>query len=114
MDRGKRSELMRKIKSRNTLPERIFMEVLRKQGIGFKAWPDLPGHPDFLIMKLYCVVFVHGCFWHGCKRHYREPRSNIEFWRNKISNNIKRHERNVRVLKRMGYSVITMWEHDLR
>lgn len=113
MDKKKRSNIMRKIKSKNTLPERIFMEVLRKQGIKFVAWPKLPGNPDFLLNGM-CVVFVHGCFWHGCKHHYREPRTNVDFWRNKINNNIERHERNAKILEKMGYNVIVVWEHDLR
>ncbi len=109
----KRSELMAKIKSRNTLPERTMKRILELQGMKPEMWPDLPGHPDILIVRMKCVIFVHGCFWHGCKKHYRVPKTNAEFWREKIRRNIERHERNSRELKRMGYNVLTIWEHDL-
>lgn len=110
----KRSEIMSKIKSKDTLPEIIMSKIMKKQDIGFIKQPNLLGHPDFFIGKFNCCVFVHGCFWHGCKKHFKMPKTNRAFWANKIFNNIRRHKENRRKLEKMGLSVIEIWEHDLR
>ena len=58
--------------------------------------------------------FVNGCFWHGCPRHYREPKSNVRYWREKASRNRVLLDRNRRLLRRKGYSVLSFWEHDVK
>lgn len=80
----------------------------RRQGRG------LPGTPDFVFRREGVAVFVDGCFWHGCPRCYREPRSNVEFWRGKVGGNRRRDARNRRALNRLGWSVVRVWEHSLR
>ncbi len=57
---------------------------------------------------------MHGCFFHGCKRHFRLPKTNKAFWRKKIERNIERHREATRALHRLGFRVIVVWEHDLR
>ena len=114
-EREKRSILMGKIQGRNTIPEQIMLSrILRRQRIRYVFQPDLPGHPDFLVKNFNCVIFVHGCFWHGCRKHFRMPKTNVDFWKNKIEGNIRRNTRNIKELKRMGFSVIEILEHDLR
>jgi DNA mismatch endonuclease (patch repair protein) len=110
----KRSEIMSKIRSENTVPEIILKKALKEQRIKFTQHPDLQGHPDFLVNDLNLCIFVHGCFWHGCKRHFRMPKSNRPFWKSKIGSNIERHDRNAKILKSLGYGVMVIWEHDLR
>ncbi len=76
----------------------------------------LPGNPDIVLPKYKTVIFVNGCFWHGHEgcRYYRLPKSNIEFWENKIKNNVARDVRNEEELKALGWRVIRVWECDIR
>lgn len=106
-----RSLLMAKIKSSKTKPELILKKALR--GLSFSYQPKVKGKPDFADKKLKLAVFLHGCFWHGCKKHCRMPKSNTDYWVNKIKNNIKRDCKNKVELKKGGYKVITIWEHEL-
>ena len=71
------------------------------------------GRPDYASKSRRVAVFVHGCFWHGCPEHYREPKSNVRFWRAKAAANRKRDARAVRRLRRAGWRVIVMWEHEI-
>lgn len=73
----------------------------------------MPGRPDFLFRAEKVAVFVHGCFWHGCQRCYRPPKSNRSFWRRKLAENRSRDRRAARLLRDAGYSVLVVWEHDL-
>lgn len=71
--------------------------------------------PDFTFRQSKTVVFVDGCFWHGCKRCRRnlKPASNQSYWKQKISNNRRRDKRNSRRLRALGWHVIRIWEHEL-
>lgn len=104
---------MSKIKSKRTRPEMVFHNILKGNKVRHKMWPDMYGHPDVLIYP-YTLVFVNGCFWHGCKRHFRMPQSNTSFWKNKIRNNAKRQRKVINDYRKNGYRVIVVWEHDLR
>jgi DNA mismatch endonuclease (patch repair protein) len=108
-----RSRIMGLIKSKNTTPERKYREMLKSKGLPFVFQPKMAGHPDFLI-KPNVVVFINGCFWHGCPRHFRMPKTNIGFWKSKIRNNRKRQKRVITELKKANYRVIVVWEHDLK
>lgn len=120
MTKKKRSDLMSRIRSSRTKPEMLFHGILKGNRVPHQMWPNLPGHPDCVIFKDGTgwpggtCVFVHGCFWHRCPKHYREPKSNTAFWRNKVARNVVRHERAKRELRRAGYNVVTVWEHDVR
>lgn len=76
--------------------------------------PPILGHPDVLVEGHRCVVFINGCLWHGCLEHYKEPKSNVEFWRNKISRNVARQKQTIANLKALAYRVVIVWEHDLK
>jgi DNA mismatch endonuclease (patch repair protein) len=69
--------------------------------------------PDFVFPKLKLAVFVDGCFWHGCPRHFIQPRGNAAFWRKKIAANQARDRLVNRMLRRMGWKVLRVWEHEL-
>ena len=74
----------------------------------------LPGTPDFVFMRKKVAVFVDSCFWHGCSEHLRMPKSNVSYWKNKISGNKERDRRKSQQLRKLGWRVIRIWEHDLR
>jgi DNA mismatch endonuclease (patch repair protein) len=74
----------------------------------------LLGKPDFADRKRKIAVFIDGCFWHGCPRHGHYPKSNAQFWKNKILTNKKRDKRFNLKLKENGWRVIRVWEHELR
>jgi DNA mismatch endonuclease, patch repair protein len=78
--------------------------------------PDLPGKPDLAFARLRKAIFVHGCFWHGhdCTRGARTPKSNRDYWTDKISGNVVRDVRNRERLQDMGWSVLTLWECELK
>jgi len=85
----------------------------RNQITGWRRHQKVFGKPDFVFPKLKLAVFVDGCFWHGCPRCYSAPKSNRAFWKNKISRNRERDRLVARTLRRSGWQVIRIWEHDL-
>ena len=75
---------------------------------------SLFGKPDFVFPKLKLAVFVDGCFWHGCPLHATQPKTNAAFWRKKISANRTRDRLVTRTLRRRGWRVLRVWEHELK
>jgi len=107
------SERMRRVATRGTRPELQVRRVVRRLGIRHTTRTDhLPGRPDLLLTELNVAVFVHGCFWHGCPRCFTAPKRNRRWWKNKIANNRRRDRRKSDHLRRLGYSVVTLMEHD--
>lgn len=74
----------------------------------------LPGSPDFVFPKRKLAVFIDGCFWHGCPKCYRRPKSSRAYWDLKIKRNKTRDQSNHSRLRTMGWSVIRIWEHELK
>jgi DNA mismatch endonuclease (patch repair protein) len=111
--RQKRSEIMSKIRSKWTKPERRLHGLFKAQHIRHRMHPNLTGHPDMLMLDGKIAIFIQGCFWHGCPKHFRAPKTNVKFWRDKIAGNIRRHNRNRRILEGEGYLVMEIWEHQL-
>lgn len=112
-----RSALMAKVKARgNKSTELVVAKGFRRAHItGWRRHAkSLPGSPDFFFKRVRLAVFVHGCFWHGCRRCYRPPRSNQEFWLGKVIENRRRDSRTIRQLQRLGISTMTIWEHDVK
>ena len=112
----RRSWNMSRIKSKNTKPECIIRSLLHRMGYRFRIHrKDLPGNPDIVMPKYNTVIFVHGCFWHrhkNCKRA-TTPKSNVEYWGNKFSKNIKRDITYQKELKSLGWKVLVVWECEL-
>lgn len=108
---------MAAIRGKDTKPEMIVRKYLFSRGLRFRVQVrKLPGNPDIVLPRYRTVIFVNGCFWHGhegCK-YYRLPKSNVEFWEQKIQNNIARDVRNENELKSLGWQVICVWECDIR
>lgn len=113
----KRSDVMSKIKSENTKPEKIVRSLLFSAGYRFRLHSkELPGKPDIVLPKYKTVVFVNGCFWHGhenCKEG-GIPKTNSQFWRDKILKNKERDERVSNELKQEGWKVLVVWECQLK
>jgi DNA mismatch endonuclease (patch repair protein) len=112
----KRSEVMSKIRGKNTKPELLLRSQLFKQGFRFRIHrKNLPGKPDVVLPKYKTVIFVHGCFWHyhkDCKEG-RIPSTNSTFWKNKLQGNVAKDKANVKELEKMGWQVITIWECEI-
>lgn len=109
-----RSKVMASIRGKNTKPELIVRKILWSNGLRYRIHDNTVfGKPDMSNKKKKLAVFVDGCFWHGCKRCYKEPTSNVKFWREKISRNKERRITVRRTLKRSGWTVVEFWEHDI-
>lgn len=107
------SRRMARVRTRGTAPEIRVRRALRELRIAFRTTGySLPGSPDFLLRGSPVALFVDGCFWHGCPRCYREPRRNRAWWRRKIEGNVRRDRRTAAALRRRGYRVIRIREHD--
>lgn len=112
----KRSEVMSKIRGKNTKPEMILRSELFKLGFRFRVHQkDLPGKPDIVLPKYKTAIFVHGCFWHYHKdcREGRIPTSNSKFWTEKLQRNISKDEANIKALRKAKWKVIVVWECDI-
>lgn len=108
---------MSRIAGMDTKPEIKVRRHLHFLGFRFrKNVKELPGKPDIVLPKHRCVIFVHGCFWHGhpnCRRADL-PESNKEFWKEKISKTILRDKEKEKQLKALGWRVLTVWQCELR
>ena len=112
-----RSFNMSRIKGKNTKPEMIVRRFLHAQGFRYKLHDrTLPGKPDIVLPKYKTVIFVHGCFWHGhakC-RYFVVPKTRTEFWLEKIEGNIAKDINATEKLLRDNWSVIIIWECELK
>lgn len=116
----KRSDIMSRIRSSGTKPEKRLYALLR-EALGrdrrvrvLKQVRRLPGNPDLVVPALRLAVFCDGCFFHGCSVHGHVPKSNAAYWQPKIIRNITRDRRERSRLRREGFAVWRFWEHDLR
>lgn len=113
--KAKRSAVMSRIRgSGNKGTELQLIAVFRAHGItGWRRHRALIGKPDFVFPKLRLAVFVDGCFWHGCPKHFIKPKGNADFWWKKITRNRERDCEVNRALRAQGWTVLRIWEHDL-
>jgi DNA mismatch endonuclease, patch repair protein len=109
-----RSAVMSRIRGKGTKPERAVAELMASAGLKWEEHcKDLPGRPDFVLRDLRIAIFVDGDFWHG----WRFPVWRLklsEHWEQKIEGNIRRDARNFRALRRAGWKVVRLWEHQVR
>ena len=108
---------MRAIRGKgNKSTERRFRALLIQAG--FRGWPvhppGYPGSPDFYFPAHRLVIFVDGCYWHGCPQCGHVPRVNRPYWKAKIERNQQRDQRNGQRLQEAGLRVLRLWEHELR
>ena len=112
-----RHHCMSHVKSKNTKPEMLVRQFLFAHGFRFRIHvSNLPGKPDIVLRKYKTVIFVNGCFWHGhegCK-YYVLPKTNTEFWKEKIGKNKERDLKERMQLRNMGWHVVLLWECQLK
>ena len=114
---SQRSHCMSRIRGKNTKPEILVRKSLHARGFRFRLHnKKLPGSPDIVLPKYGVAIMVNGCFWHGHKgcRYATKPKSNVEFWETKIARNKHRDEVTAAHLEALGWTVITIWECELR
>lgn len=112
-----RSWNMSRIRSKNTIPEKIVRSLLHRMGYRFRLHrEDLPGRPDIILPKYKTVIEVKGCFWHRHERCRKAttPKSNTEYWNEKFRKNIERDQLNEEKLKELGWNVIIIWECEVK
>ena len=114
---AQRHKNMSRIRSKNTKPELKVRRWLWEHGYRYRLnVKDIPGRPDIVLRKYKTVIFVNGCFWHGhdgCDK-FVMPKSNVGFWRSKISRNRERDLKNYKTLQESGWNVIVVWECELK
>lgn len=107
---------MSHIRSKDSKPEEVVRKYLFSKGFRYrKNVKALPGCPDIVLPKYKTVIFVNGCFWHkhDCPR-FVWPSSNEEYWHPKIMGNVERDKRNIAELQQLGWTVLTVWECELK
>jgi len=108
---------MQQIKSKNTKPEVLLRKILFSKGYRYRInSKNLPGKPDIVLKKYNTIIFVNGCFWHGHENctYFVIPKTNTDFWINKINANKNRDQNNFKSLLKLGWNIITIWECELK
>lgn len=112
-----RSQIMAKVKSKGMKPELRVRKLLHRLGYRYRLHrSDLPGRPDLVFPARRKVIFVNGCFWHrhdDCPK-VRIPATNRDYWLAKLERNYNRDRCNIALLQEQGWSVMTVWECQLR
>ncbi|MFI6773976.1 very short patch repair endonuclease [Nocardia sp. NPDC050412] len=102
-------------RSRDTRPEKALRSLLHARGFRFRVCvrpvSDVRRTADIVFTRARVAVFVDGCFWHGCPDHYRVPKTNTDYWANKIAGNQRRDQETDFLLREAGWTVIRLWEH---
>jgi DNA mismatch endonuclease (patch repair protein) len=99
----------------NKATELALIGLFRKYGItGWRRNFKLFGKPDFVFPNLKIILFVDGCFWHGCPKHKSQPTTNILFWGKKLEGNIIRDKLVSHTLRKYGWRVVRVWQHELK
>lgn len=114
-----RSRNMAAVRRTDTKPELALRSALHRDGLRFRK--DFPirldgarARPDIVFTRARIAVFVDGCFWHSCPQHGTRPATNTDYWNPKLERNAARDRRNTEALTSAGWTVIRIWEHDLR
>ena len=114
VDKETRSRIMSSIRSKNTKVEWILRRALWKKGLRYRLHYKIKGSPDIVFPSKKVAVFIDGDFWHGYNWEKLKPKLKNEFWVNKILRNMQRDKEVNEELKKMGWKVIRIWEHELR
>jgi len=108
---------MSAIRAKNTKPELLVRKMLLSAGINrYRLHPkNIPGRPDVAFPKKKLAIFVHGCFWHDCPYcKPKLPKTHMAFWRAKFRRNKERDARKSKDLRKLGWRVLTVWEHEIK
>ncbi|MGH8004995.1 MAG: very short patch repair endonuclease [Limisphaerales bacterium] len=115
-DKITRLRIMAAVRSKgNKSTESRFRAILAASGL--RGWQmqvqSLPGRPDFTFKRKKIAIFVDGCFWHGCPKCYRRPKSKRSYWDAKVERNRLRDQKNRQSLRKMGWVTLRLWEHQV-
>lgn len=111
----KRSEIMSKVRSKDSKIEVEFRKKLWKAGFRYrKNSTKYFGKPDIVLPKYKTVIFIDSCFWHGCKKHSSIPETRKKFWETKIERNRERDQEVSKYYKKQGWNIFRIWEHNLK
>lgn len=114
VDPRTRSKIMSRVRAKDTKLEKLVRSEMWRRGYRYrKNFGALPGKPDMVFSRMNTVIFIDSCFWHGCPKHLRMPKSNVDYWKNKIKRNKERDNATNREYKNSGWQVIRIWEHDI-
>lgn len=106
---------MQAIKNKDSKMELLLRKKLSEKGYRYrKNVSHLPGKPDIAFIGKKVVIFLDSCFWHGCRYHCRMPTTNVKYWKEKIARNKKRDKEINREYKKMGWTILRFWEHELK
>lgn len=111
-----RSFNMSRIRDKNTRPEEVVKKLLWSHGYRYRLHrKDLSGKPDIVFPGRKKVLFIHGCFWHrhDC-RYFKWPKTNADFWKQKIEDNVHRDNKNYDILTRSGWKYLIIWECETK
>lgn len=111
---AQRSHCMSRNRGTRTSPEERLRKALWQAGYRYRIHHGLPGKPDIVFPSKKLVIFVDGCFWHGCQLHYQAPRNNAAFWAAKIDANRRRDQLVTTMLETSGWCVLRFWEHEVK
>jgi DNA mismatch endonuclease, patch repair protein len=113
----RRSENMRRIKSKGMKPELIVRSMVHGMGYRYRLHSkDLPGKPDLVFRSRKKIIEVRGCFWHqhrGCSEAHL-PKSRAHYWFPKLARNVQRDKENYKRFMRLGWRLIVVWECEIQ
>lgn len=105
---------MSRIRSKDTKQEIKLRKALWNKGFRYRLKSSLPGKPDIVFPSRKAVIFIDGCFWHMCPKCYVAPKSNKKYWLPKLKKNVERDKKNKKLLRKMGWKVMRVWEHEVK
>ena len=114
LSKQQRSFTMSRINSKWTKLELFVHGFLKGRKVKHKMHPKLIGRPDVILVETNTVLFLHGCFWHKCPKHYVEPLTNKDYWIPKIERTVERDKASIKALEDQGYRVTVIWEHQIK
>lgn len=116
VDKKTRSRIMSRVRSKGnrSTERRLRAGLVRAAVSGWQMHPlNIEGRPDFVFHENRLVVFVDGCFWHGCPKCYRRPQSRMDYWDKKLARNQARDKKVTTGLTNLGFKVLRVWEHEV-
>jgi len=114
LTKEQRSRTMSRIRSKWTQQEKRVHNYLNKMKVEHIMHPKIDGNPDIIFPRKKIAVFLHGCFWHKCQKHYKAPKSHAGYWLPKIQKTLERDKKNAKILKNKGWRVVRIWEHEMK
>ncbi len=115
-DKNKRSEIMKKVRSKNNKSTELkLIKIFKENDIhGWRRNYNVKGHPDFVFLDKRIAIFVDGCFWHGHECRNTKPKQNQEYWDKKRVRNMQHDIEITQYFENRGWTVIRIWECELK